>query len=187
MHLPSPRDQLADCVWLPRILSKARLLKAGKLEPDYAARFGHASGVDGQFLAFFRLTKEDILAVCELGSLAITEWFLQRLPVQPNATSPTHPTPATPPTLATVPDPAKPPTAHSPSNPPAAQETETYFAYASANHQIDAWNHIAVNLGREGFPMAERLPIALSTTYKHLQGQPFATVFEVLEADEYPR
>lgn len=151
MHLPSPRDQLADCVWLPRILAKARLLKTGKLAPDYAARFGHASGVDGQFLAFFRLTQEDILAVCELGAPAIINWFHQRLPVRPATTADGETTPTT---------------------------------YASAIQQIDAWNHIAVNLGREGFSMAERLPIALSTTYKHLQGQPFATVFEVLEADE---
>src|SRR5438309_11852314 len=34
--------------------------------------------------------------------------------------------------------------------------------------RIQEWNHVAVNLGRPGFPMAERLPIALSTKYRHL-------------------
>jgi predicted FMN-binding regulatory protein PaiB len=50
--------------------------------------------------------------------------------------------------------------------------------------RVPEWNHIAVNLGRPGFPMAERLPIALATTYKHLSDQKFETVFQVLEADE---
>ena len=42
----------------------------------------------------------------------------------------------------------------------------------------------AQNLGRPGFPMAERLPIALATTYKHLEPSKFSSVFEVIEADE---
>ena len=49
---------------------------------------------------------------------------------------------------------------------------------------IERWNELAQNLGRPGFPMAERLPIALATTYKHLEPSKFSSVFEVIEADE---
>jgi hypothetical protein len=49
---------------------------------------------------------------------------------------------------------------------------------------VSQWNDLAQNLGRPGFPMAERLPIALATTYQHLQASKFSSVFEVIEADE---
>ena len=39
MKLPSPRETLAGCVWLPRLLAKARQFQRGELPPDYAARF----------------------------------------------------------------------------------------------------------------------------------------------------
>ncbi|CAM2768660.1 DUF5069 domain-containing protein [Rariglobus hedericola] len=134
MKLPAPREQLAGCVWLPRILAKARLLNAGELAPDYAARFGHASGVDGQFLAFFELTADEVRAVAAAGGddETVAAWFAVRTQ--------------------------------------AARTSE--------------WNRVAVNLGRAGFPMAERLPVALATTYAHLNGRGLETVFAVLEADE---
>jgi hypothetical protein len=50
--------------------------------------------------------------------------------------------------------------------------------------RIGEWNHVAVNLGRPGFPMADRLPVALATTYGHLARRKFDTVFDVLDADE---
>ena len=50
--------------------------------------------------------------------------------------------------------------------------------------RVEKWNHIALNLGRPGFPMAERLPVALATSYKHIDPQGKTTIFEVLEADE---
>ena len=43
---------------------------------------------------------------------------------------------------------------------------------------------VAINLGRPGYPMAERFPVALATTYKHVDSHGLTTVFEVLEADE---
>lgn len=134
MKLPSPRAQLAGCVWLPRILAKARLLQRGALEPEYVGRFCHPTGTDGQFLGFFQLTKEELLAVCDSSDEAVAAWF-------------------------------------------------TSLASAGGS-RIAEWNHIAINLGRPGFPMAERLPVALATTYRHLAGRHFETVFEVLEADE---
>lgn len=134
MKLPSPRAQWAGCIWLPRIIAKARLAKHDALEPEYAARFCHPTGVDGQFIGFFRLTKEELLAVCDSSDADIASWFRS--------------------------------------------------LEAASEARIAEWNHIAVNLGRPGFPLAERLPIGLATTYKHLSGRKLETVFEVLEADE---
>ena len=132
MKIPNPRDTLAGCIWLPRIMTKARLLKSGVLAPDYAARFCHPGGVDGQFLGYFGLTREDMLAAADLSDGQVVAWFQSRF------------------------------------NPETIKE----------------WNRIAVNLGRPGFPMAERLPVALATSYKHVNPEGITTVFEVLEADE---
>lgn len=132
--LPRPTEQLAGCIWLPRLLAKGRLLATGALPDDYAKRFCHASGVDGQFLRFFSLTRDDVIAAAALSDDAAAAWFLSA------------------PSRAT---------------------------------RVAEWNHLAVNLGRPGFPMAERLPIALATTYRHLADRKFATVFDVLNADEH--
>jgi Domain of unknown function (DUF5069) len=134
MKLPAPRQELAGCIWLARILAKARLTRKGELEQEYASRFCHPSGVDGQFISHFHLTREELLAICDQTDEEIAAWFCGL---------------------------------------PAASEA-----------RIQAWNHIAVNLGRDGFPMAERLPIALASTYSHLKDRGLETVFEVLEADE---
>jgi len=130
--LPGPRKELAGCVWLPRILGKARHWHAGSLPADYAMVFCHPKGVDGLFLAHFGLSREHILAAATLSEADAGAWFSSRC------------SPA----------------------------------------QIAAWNLMAVNLGRPGFPMAERLPVALSTTYKNVNPKGLTTVFEVLEADE---
>ncbi|HEV2694333.1 MAG TPA: DUF5069 domain-containing protein [Verrucomicrobiae bacterium] len=132
MPLPPPRAQLANCIWLPRILAKARGIEAGTLPPDYAARFCHPGGVDGAFLNHFNFRREDIVTAAALPDWQIEAWLLART------------TPA----------------------------------------RIAEWNHVAVNLGRSGFPLADRLPIALATSYKHIDPQGKTTVFEVLEADE---
>ncbi len=49
---------------------------------------------------------------------------------------------------------------------------------------IDRWNHVAVDLGRSGCPMADRRPIALATTYSHLRHLGLETEFAVLDVDE---
>ena len=132
MKIPKPREELAGCIWLPRILAKARGLQTGTLPPDYAARFCHTGGVDGAFLAHFGFTREDILEAAALPDVEIGAWLL---------------------------------------------------AHTSAQ-RVAEWNHVAVNLGRPGFPLAGRLPVALATTYKHIDPQGKTTIFEVLEADE---
>lgn len=132
MKIPGPRETLADCVWLPRILAKARLLKSGELPKDYVGRFCHSGGVDGQFLSYFGLTREDVVRVAELPDPEVVTWFQTRY----------------------------------------------------SRERIEEWNRIAVNLGRPGFPLAQRLPVALATIYKHIDPKGMSTVFEVLEADE---
>jgi hypothetical protein len=134
MKLPSPREKLAGCVWLARIVAKARCAVAHQLPPEYEARFCHPTGTDGQFIAFFGVTREDILGVSGKSDDQIGAWFIGR-----------------------------------PGSSPA---------------RIEEWNHLAVNFGRPGFPMEGRVPIALSTTYKHLAGRKIETIFELLEADE---
>jgi len=132
IKIPGPREQLAGCIWLARILAKARLLRSGALPPEYAARFCHPTGIDGLFLAHFGLTRDDILRLAGSSDEEIASLFLSQMTPE----------------------------------------------------QIGEWNRIAVNLGRAGFPMAERLPVALATTYKHLDPRGITTVFEALEADE---
>jgi hypothetical protein len=132
MKLPRPAERLAGCVWLPRILSKARRAQAGTLPPDYAANFCHPKGVDGLFLVHFELSRAEVLMAAAQPDASAAEWFLSR-------TSP---------------------------------------------ERIEQWNQMAVNLGRPGYPFADRLPMGLATTYKHVAGCGLSTIFEVLEADE---
>ncbi len=132
MKLPRPSETLAGCVWLPRILAKARLLQSGQLPEDYSARFCHPSGVDGVFLSHFGLSREDIVSAAAMSDDKAAEWFISRTRAE----------------------------------------------------RVEEWNQIAVNLGRPGYPMGERFPVALATTYKHVDSRGLTTVFEVLEADE---
>lgn len=66
-----------------------------------------------------------------------------------------------------------------------AEACEWFAALPNVNEKsVVDWNDLAVNLGRKDYPMSERLPIAMTTTYKHLASRGFETAFEVLEADE---
>jgi hypothetical protein len=76
--IPAPKDKLAGCIWLARIVAKARLLEKGELPPGYAERFGHPGGVDGQFLGFFKLSREDVQALARLPDEAAAEKFCSR-------------------------------------------------------------------------------------------------------------
>lgn len=63
---------------------------------------------------------------------------------------------------------------------------EAWFRALPGNSDahITAWNEIAVNLGKPGYPMASRFRWALSQYYNHLTHIPLETVFDALEADE---
>src|SRR5262249_26895212 len=132
VKLPRPTEKLAECVWLPRILAKARQLQGDFLPPDYEASFCNPKGVDGVFLGHFGLNRDDILSAAALTNDKAAEWFLSR----------------------------------------------------TSAERIVQWNHTALSLGRPGYPMAERFPVALATTYKNVDSRGLTTVFEVLEADE---
>jgi hypothetical protein len=134
MNLPAPKARLANCVWLPRILAKARLLQRGELPPDYAERFGHPTGVDHLFLNHFHLQRDDIVTVAGRTDQEVAAWFTAR------------------------------------------PEGRT--------ESIAQWNDTALNLGRPGYPLAERFPIAKATVYKNVESTGMTTVFELLEADD---
>lgn len=134
MNLPAPSARLASCVWLPRILAKARLLQRNELPPEYAERFCHPTGVDHQFLSHFRLRREDIVAAASQGDEEVAAWFLAR--------------------------------------PEGSTES------------IARWNDIALNMGRPGYPLADRFAVAKATIYKNVDATGMTTVFEILEADD---
>jgi hypothetical protein len=121
-------------MWLARIIAKARLLEKGLLPAEYAARFCHPTGVDAQFVNFFRITRDDILLASRGNDDQVASWFTRLTASRPLI--------------------------------------------------VSKWNDLAENLGRPGFPIAERLPIALSTVYKHLDASTISSVFEAIEADE---
>jgi Domain of unknown function (DUF5069) len=134
MKLPPPEASLAGCVFLPRIIAKARGLRAGDLPPEYAARFGSPDGVDGVFLHWFGLGAEQLLEAAAASDATVAEWF-EGLPGAPAP-------------------------------------------------RVKEWNHIAVNLGRPGFPLADRIPIGPTSKYRHLANRGIQTIFEMLRADE---
>src|SRR5580704_8777414 len=78
MKFPHPREKLAGCVWLPRILAKARLFQAGKLPPDYAANLCSPGKTDSFFMAHFDLSREDVLAAAAWPDEKVSEWFSSR-------------------------------------------------------------------------------------------------------------
>ncbi len=134
MKPPSPTGELEGCVWLPRILWKARLSLAGKLPEAFQRGYCAPVGVDGHFLRFFGIDREDIEA------------------------------------LAFYPDP---------------EAAERFLRLPGVSHgKIREWNELAVNLGREGYPMAELMPIAKAGNYRHVATPEMETVFEILEADD---
>jgi hypothetical protein len=134
MVIPAPRERLADCIWLPRIIAKARLQRIGKLPPEYVARFLAPSSVDEVFLSHFGITKDEIVGASSRTDDEVAAWFsgLSR---------------ATP-------------------------------------ERILEWNHIAVNLGKQGFPLETRFPVGLATTYAHIAHLKPESIFAMLEGDE---
>ena len=77
--LPAPREPLDGCVWLPRFLAKARWLLSDQLPPEYAERFGHPDGVDGNFFRFFGVTHEQMMDALRRDSSdhGFVTWFLK--------------------------------------------------------------------------------------------------------------
>lgn len=74
-RLPDPRERLAGCLWLPRVIAKARLVRAGGLPADYSERFCHPTSIDGQFLSFFGISREALLGVADATDAGVATWF----------------------------------------------------------------------------------------------------------------
>ena len=134
--LPPPRAKLAGCLWLPRIVSKARFMQIGRLPPDNAARFCHPEGVDGYFLQSFDLTKDELMYAVERhrSDIEIAAWFRARPDVD-----------------------AK---------------------------RIARWNTLAENLGKPGYPMADRFVSALATVFPNIDPLTVDSIFDLITADE---
>ncbi len=83
--LRRPLDQLAGCIWLPRLIDKARQHLAGTLPPDFQRAFGHALATDGAFLAHFQLVFADTLTVIKQAASddKVARWFLAQPGVNP--------------------------------------------------------------------------------------------------------
>lgn len=60
-------------------MAKARLITSGELSSEYAPFFCHPKGVDGQFLSFFSISREQIVDVAQRNDQAVEAWF-QALP-----------------------------------------------------------------------------------------------------------
>ena len=134
--LPPPRAKLAGCLWLPRIVSKARFMQINRLPSENAARFCHPEGVDGYFLRAFDLTKEDILdaAARHRSDMEIAAWF-RALP-------------------------------------------------GMDLKRIARWNTLAENLGKPGYPMAERFVQSLATVFPNIDPLSVESIFDLITADE---
>ena len=81
LNLRRPTARLADCVWLPRFIDKARHHLAGTLDPDFTRPFCHPLATDGVFLGHFELSKDEILEVIARShgdDAVVSEWFCQR-------------------------------------------------------------------------------------------------------------
>ena len=80
MKLPHPKEQLAGCVWLPRLIAKIRVFLSGELPVSYRVAFGSRIGVDGYFMRHFRLTMPQVVAAVRSASSDddVATWFLRR-------------------------------------------------------------------------------------------------------------
>ncbi len=134
--LPLPRAKLAGCLWLPRIVSKARFVQINRLPPENAARFCHPEGVDGHFLRAFDLTKEDLLeaATRHRSDMEIAAWFRARPGMDPQ--------------------------------------------------RVTRWNTLAENLGKPGYPMADRFVSSLATVFPNIDPYSVNSIFDLITIDE---
>ena len=134
--LPPPRAKLAGCLWLPRIVSKARFMQINRLPPENAQRFCHPDGVDGHFLRAFDMTKDELMYSVERhrSDIEIAAWFRARPDVD-----------------------AK---------------------------RIARWNALAENLGKPGYPMADRFVSALATVFPNIDPLTVDSIFDLITADE---
>lgn len=117
-RLRRPTEQLAGCVWLPRLVDKTRHHLAGTLPPDYVVPFCHPLATDGAFLTHFGIAREEWIAAVRTAAdndAAVTTWFLG--------------------------------------------------GKECTEGKIQAWNTLAPDLGKPGFPLHRSFKLMLRTYY----------------------
>jgi hypothetical protein len=68
---------------------------------------------------------------------------------------------------------------------PDAELVARFLALPGVNaDSITRWNHVAENLGMEGFPMAGRIPLAIKNRYPNVDPARVRTALDILEVDE---
>ncbi|MEO6845918.1 MAG: DUF5069 domain-containing protein [Chthoniobacterales bacterium] len=81
MQIRRPIDKLSGVCWLPRLIDKTNHTYKDTLTEDYAFAFCHPKGIDGAFLNFFDLSKEDFLEAVKSSDgddSKVAEWFLKQ-------------------------------------------------------------------------------------------------------------
>lgn len=137
-RLRRPTDQLAGCMWLPRLVDKTRLHLAGTLPADYILPFCHPLAMDGAFLTHFAIAKEELVAAVRDAADQddlVAAWFLR--------------------------------------------------GKACTSEKIQAWNDLAPDLGKPGFPLHRGFKLMLRTYYAGQTPDPRVEgVFTAIAYDE---
>lgn len=83
--LRRPREALAGCIWLPRVIDKCRLHFTGALPPDYQIAFCSPHGIDGIFLAHFGVTPAELQGAIRAARTdeEVAQWFCTQPGVTP--------------------------------------------------------------------------------------------------------
>ena len=80
-NIRSPFEKLAGCFYLARLTDKVRLDLVGQLSEDYRPYLFHRHGADTQFMNYFGLAKEEVVAAVKAASnddARMSAWFEQR-------------------------------------------------------------------------------------------------------------
>ncbi len=85
LTLRRPREALAGCIWLPRLIDKCRLHLAGTLPADYQIAFCSLHGIDGIFLDHFGIAPTDAQSVIHATRTDedVARWFCAQPGVTP--------------------------------------------------------------------------------------------------------
>lgn len=86
LNLRKPTDELGGCCWLPRLVDKVRRSREGTLPLIYRLALGSPLGIDGHFLRFFGLSKEEMFQTVldsQGDDQFVEQWFLSQPGVTP--------------------------------------------------------------------------------------------------------
>ena len=136
MDIRGPREQLAGCFHLARLVDKVRHHLTGTLPEEFRRYLFHSKGLDGVFMGYFGLTSGEIVEAVRLpqgDDSRIESWFSHRV--------------------------------------------------GSDQQHKSEWNKLALNLGRQGYPMADSFPRARKVVH-NCDDPSIDTCFKLLDWDE---